>query len=61
MFKKIFLTKCNYEIYNKKLLTIVKIFKKYCLNYLSILINFLIKIFIDYKNLKYFIIFKQLN
>ena len=29
MFKKMFLAKCNYEIYNKKLLTIVRAFEKW--------------------------------
>ena len=61
IFKEIFFAKCNYEIYNKKFLTIIKTFEKYYFKYSNTSINFLIKIFTNYKNLKYFIIFKQLN
>ena len=61
MLQKILLTKCNYEIYNKKLLIIVKIFEKWRSKYANIFLNNLIKVFFDYKNLEYFITIKQLN
>ena len=61
IFKKIFFAKCNYKIYDKKLLTIIKAFEKYRFKCFNTSINFLIKILTNYKNLKYFIIFKQLN
>ena len=49
----------NYKIYNKELLTIINIFKKWRM-YLEESI-YLIKILINYKNLLYFIIIKKLN
>ena len=61
IFKTILFAKYNYKIYNKKLLTIVCAFKKYYLEYINIFVKQLIKIIIDYCNLKYFITTKQLN
>ena len=51
--------KLNYEIYNKELLAIVKAFKQWK-SYLKELKN-LIQVYIDHKNLVYFIITKVLN
>ena len=50
---------CNYEIYNKKLLIIVR-----CLKYWRFELKFIelsIKIFTNYKSLKYFMIIKKLT
>ena len=58
-FKKIISAKLNYQIYNKKLLIIINIFKKQKM-YLKESI-YLIKILINYKNLLYFIIIKKFN
>ena len=59
-FLKILLsTKCNYGIYNKKLLTIVRCFEK-SKSKLQ-LISKSIKILIDHKFFEYFIIIKKLN
>ena len=56
--KNMILTKCNYEIYDKKLLIIIKCLKHWRLKLKTI--NILIKIFIDHKSLKHFIIIKEL-
>ena len=61
MFKKMFLVECNYEIYNKEFLIIMRVFEKWRLECAKISMKNSIKIFIDYRNLKHFIIFKQLN
>ena len=55
------LTKCNYEIYDKKLLIIMKTFEKWKSKCAKTSIKNFIKIFNDYRNLKHFMIFKQLN
>lgn len=52
--KKITLAECNYMIYNKELLTIVKSFEAWKLKLASVLVNQLIKMFTDHKNLKHF-------
>ncbi len=49
---------CNYEIYNKKLLIIICCLKHWHLKLKCM--NISIKIFIDYLNLKYFMIIKEL-
>ena len=51
--------KCNYEIYDKKLMIIVCAFKKWW----SELENFIyfVEMIINYKNLKYFMLIKQLS
>ena len=54
-FKMLF-AKCNYKIYDKKLLTIIKAFEKWRLK-LKDTLNF-IEIIFNHKNLKYFIIIK---
>jgi hypothetical protein len=52
---------CNYEIYDKKLLAIVRCFEQWRFELLFIESNVLVKILIDHKNLKYFMFTKQLN
>ena len=47
---------CNYEIYNKNFLIIIKIFEKWKFKLKNF--KFFIQIIIDYKNLKYFMFFK---
>ena len=49
---------CNYEIYDKKLLIIIKIFEKWKFELKNF--KFFIQVIIDYKNLKYFMFFKFL-
>jgi hypothetical protein len=50
---------CNYEIYDKELLTIIKCFKQWRAKLQ--LIESSINVFIDHKSLKYFMIIKKLN
>ena len=57
--QKLSLTELNYEIYNKELLAIINVFRKWQV-YLKRL-KYIIQVYIDYKNLVYFIITKQLN
>ena len=52
-------TECNYDIYNKKLLTIIHIFKEWRPELKGAAEQ--IQVITDYKNLKYFIIIKQLS
>jgi hypothetical protein len=52
---------CNYEIYDKELLTIVRCFEQWRFELLFIESNVLIKMLINHKNLKYFMSIKQLN
>jgi hypothetical protein len=52
---------CNYEIYDKELLTIIRCFEQWRLELLFIESNVSIKILIDHKNLEYFMFTKQLN
>ena len=56
--KNIILTKYNYKIYDKKLLIIIKCLKHWRSKLK--MTNILIKIFIDHKSLKYFMIIKKL-
>jgi len=56
--KNMILAKCNYEIYDKKLLIIIHCLKHWCSELKCT--NILIKIFIDHLNLKYFMIIKEL-
>ena len=58
-FKKMIFVECNYEIYDKKFLAIIKAFKKWK----SELKNskFFIQVIIDHKNLKYFMSSKLFN
>jgi hypothetical protein len=52
---------CNYEIYDKELLTIVRCFEQWRFESLFIKSDVSIKMLIDHKNLKYFLFIKQLN
>ncbi len=56
--KNMILTECNYEIYDKELLIIIRCLKHWCLELKCT--NISIKIFIDHLNLKYFMIIKEL-
>ena len=58
-FKTLLSAKCNYKIYDKELLAIIQCFEKWKSKLQSI--NELIKILIDHKFLKYFMIIKKLN
>ena len=51
--------KCNYKIYNKKLIIIIYIFKKWHLKLKSF--TFSIEVITNHKNLKYFMFIKQFN
>ncbi len=57
--KKLHKSEFNYPIYNKELITIVELFKEQK-PYLN-KIKYQIKIYVNYKNLIYFIISKKLN
>jgi hypothetical protein len=50
---------CNYEIYDKKLTTIVRYFEKWRLELKKS--AFFISVIFDHKNLKYFVFIKQLS
>jgi hypothetical protein len=52
---------CNYEIYDKKLLTIVRCFEQWRSELLFTEFDVSIKMLTNHKNLKYFMITKQLN
>jgi hypothetical protein len=58
-FKTLFFVECNYEIYDKKLLTIIRCFEQWRAKLQSI--ESFINVLIDYKSLKYFMITKKLN
>ncbi len=57
--KNMILAECNYEIYDKELLIIIRCLKHWHLELKCIDIS--IKIFIDHLNLKYFMIIKELT
>jgi hypothetical protein len=59
--KNFALIECNYEIYDKELLTIMKYFEQWRFKLLFMKLNVLVKILIDHKNLEYFMFTKQLN
>ncbi len=52
---------CNYEIYDKELLTIVRCFEQWRSKLLFTESDVFVKMLIDHKNLKYFMFTKQLN
>ena len=52
---------CNYEIYDKKLLIIVRIFKEWHPKCAEILVKEFIRVINDHRNLKHFMTTKQLN
>ena len=58
-FKKMIFVECNYEIYDKKLLIIIKTFEKWKFELKNF--KFFIQVIIDHKNLKYFMFFKFFN
>ena len=55
MLKKMSLQECNYEIYNKELLAIIRVFKEWYPKLAGIPIEDRIYVITDYKNLEYFI------
>ena len=59
--KKMSFVECNYELYDKELLAIVKAFEKWKFECVETSIENSIRILIDHKNLKHFMSFKQLN
>ena len=57
--QKMIPAECNYEIYDKELLTIVQIFEKWCSELKDF--KYSVQMLSDHKNLKYFKTFKLLN
>ncbi len=57
--KNMILAECNYEIYDKELLIIIRCLKHWCFKLKCT--NISIKIFINHLNLKYFMIIKELT
>jgi hypothetical protein len=57
--KTLFFVECNYEIYDKKLLTIIRCFEQWRVKLQSI--KLFINVLINHKSLKYFMITKKLN
>jgi hypothetical protein len=57
--KTLSFVECNYEIYDKKLLTIIRCFEQWRAKLQSVKSFF--NVFIDHKSLKYFMITKKLN
>jgi hypothetical protein len=57
--KMLFLIECNYEIYDKELLAIIRCFEQWCAELQSV--ESFINVFIDHKSLKYFMTTKKLN
>ena len=58
-FKKMIFVECNYEIYDKELLAIIKVFEKWRFELKDF--RFFIQVITDHKNLKYFMFFKLFN
>ena len=58
-FKKYSPAECNYEIYDKKLMAIICTFKEWCPELEGSLTS--VKVIMNHKNLKYFILTKQLS
>ena len=61
MSQKMLSAECNYEIYNKELLTIVKAFEEWRLECAGTAPDYSIKVLSDHKNLEHFMTTKQLN
>jgi hypothetical protein len=57
--KTLFSVECNYEIYDKELLAIIRCFEQWRVELQSV--ESFINVFIDHKNLKYFMTIKKLN
>ncbi len=58
-FKTLFLVECNYEIYDKELLTIIRCFEQWRAELQSV--EKFINVLIDHKSLEYFMTIKKLN
>ena len=58
-FKKMIFAKCNYEIYNKKFLIVIKVFEKWRPELKES--KFFVKVITDHKNLEYFMFNKLFN
>ena len=52
---------CNYDIYDKELMAIVRAFEEWRPKLTGIAVEDSIQVISDYKNLQYFMTFKQLN
>ena len=61
MFKKISSQEYNYEIYDKELLAMIRVFEEWHSKLAETPVEDLIKILTDHKNLEYFMFTKQLN
>ena len=61
MSKIISSAECNYEIYNKKLLIIVRVFEEWHSKCVEIFVKEFIHVINDHRNLKHFMTTKQLN
>jgi hypothetical protein len=59
--KNLISIECNYEIYDKKLLTIMRYFEQWRFELLFIKSNVFVKVLINHKNLELFMFTKQLN
>jgi hypothetical protein len=59
--KNLVSTKCNYEIYDKELLIIIKCFEQWRLKLMSTKLDVSMKVLTDHKNLEYFMFIKQFN
>jgi hypothetical protein len=57
--KTLFSVECNYEIYDKKLLTIIRCFEQWRVELQSV--ESFTNVLTDHKSLKYFMIIKKLN
>ncbi len=57
--KKLYRLELNYLIYNKELIVIIELFKEWKPYFNRT--KYQMKVYIDYKNLVYFIIFKDFN
>jgi hypothetical protein len=57
--KTLFFAECNYEIYDKKLLAIIRCFEQWRVELQSV--KTFTNVLIDHKSLKYFMIIKKLN
>ncbi len=57
--KTLFLVECNYEIYDKELLAIIRCFEQWRAELQSV--KTFINVLIDHKSLKYFMIIKKMN
>ena len=61
MFKIMFSAEYNYEIYNKELLIIVRVFEKWHSKCVEILMKEFIRVINDHRNLEHFMTIKQFN